>query len=132
MTLEKYITEAISSGRRRHSKLDYLDMHISSDELIEILEELGYINVKSDRTLDELSLFDQGPDRYRVVKPNGGTRVNIKSSNALYDYMSVCFDGVGDKETLEIIYLFTIDTSGNSMSSRSDIKYLEKYITGKV
>ena len=124
-----YISEAVSHHGRRYSGIDNLDDYTTPNELIDMLDELGYKDTEKKKQLDNLSFFEQGPSRYRLYKSNDGTRIMIKSEEALYDYISICFD---KSDRITDIYLRRLDTSGNPIYSRADIKYVEEYILGKV
>ena len=123
-----YISEAVSHGRR-YSGIDNLDNYTTPSELIDMLDELGYADTEKKKQLDNLSFFEHGPNRYRSYKSSDGMRIMIKSEDALYEYISVCFDS---SDRITDIYLRRLDTSGNPIYSRTDTKYVEKYILGKV
>ena len=51
-----YISEAVSHGRR-YSGIDNLDNYTTPNELIDILDGLGYADTEKKKQLDNLSFF---------------------------------------------------------------------------
>ena len=127
MELRDYIYEAISSGKHRYVRnIDRIDKNISLGDFTDMLDELGYINEESKPTVKELSLFEKGPDRYRLIKmPSGIVRVCVKNSEKATDvYMRVLFK----RDKFEAATFVFLDGSDDVDSEPTDLEALTKYI----
>lgn len=129
MKLKDYIEEAISSGQSRLNRLNRLDLdkNMKFKDLLDILDELGYINEESEPKIKELSLFEKGPDRYRLIKmPNGNVRVCVKNSEKATDvYMRVLFK----RDKFEEVTFVFLDRGGRLVVSEpTDLEAMTKYI----
>lgn len=127
MELRDYIYEAISSGKHRYARnIDRIDKNISLGDFTDMLNELGYINEESEPKIKELSLFEKGLDRYRLIKmPSGIVRVCVKNSEKATDvYMRVLFK----RDKFEAATFVFLDGSGDVDSEPTDLEALTKYI----
>ena len=82
MTLENYISEAVSHGRK-HSYIpipDELDELTTMDEFIGLLEELKYKHIPEDEELRKIN--NRKVYKIRIMPHNPAIRVLVKNSNS--------------------------------------------------
>jgi hypothetical protein len=132
MKLKDYILEYVSSGRRKQSRNNIsIDMNTTMEEMIDMLEELGYVNMDSSNTLSSLSFFEDGPKRYAIRVSNtdiNTKRVLVKNNDKSKSAFIRLLFRNGKNISPEFMFL---DRNGDVDSKPTDFGSIEEYITGK-
>ena len=125
MTLENYISEAVSHGMK-HSyipMLDELDDQTTMDEFIGLLEELKYKYIPV--TAELRKMHNRKVYKIRIIPHDPSIRVLVKNSNSKdEEYFRVRFDSV----TKVFKYAESICWKAKTLSTKKDIRDLIEYM----